>query len=196
MSSALLSFRPRPERLFKGDLPVFRQLLLPLLEDPALPGRIAEHAAAMLAYVDRQAVAFSRKDFVMLFASQQRAVARMLRKSSRPAVANELWAVCFENMTREGEVAFDRAFFAKELGVAPRVVSRLMSELVSFGALLRQGTPRRFRYFINPNVGTKLGLSPALEEAQRGAPVLPFDAGRERSTERRSRARSVVPVVL
>lgn len=192
MSAEIRSFRKRPERLYRGDLPVFRQLLLPLVGDPCLPKRIADAASGLLAHLDRETVPFSQKEFVMLFPSQQRAVARMLRKSSRPAVANELWAVCFENMTREGEVAFDRAFFAQELGVGPRVVSQLMLELVKFECLLRQGTPRRYRYFVNPNIGTRGGLSKALDDAQAAAPVLPLVGLGDRPTERRSRARLVV----
>lgn len=193
MSAEIRSFRPRPDRLFKGDLPVFRQLLLPLVDDPGVPARISGMAAAMLAFSDRHSVAFSEKGFVMLFPHQQRAVARMLRKSARPAVANELWAVCFENMTLEGEVAFDRAFFAAELRISPREVSRLMSELVNFGALVREGTPRRFRYFVNPHVGTRQGLSEATAKAQ--AAVKPL-ALVELPTERRSRARIPVEPVF
>lgn len=169
MGAEIRSFR---RKLFPGDLPVFRQLLLPLIEDPSIPARVADAAAGVLVHLDGQTVSFNRREFLMLFPSQQRAVARMLRGSSRPAVANELWAVCFENMTREGYVNFDRAFFAKELGVEPEVVSRLMLELVRFEALLRQGTRRRYRYYLNPNVGTKLGLGKALDEAQASHPAL------------------------
>jgi len=196
MPGEIHTLQVREDRLFKGDLPVFRQLLLPLMEDPSTPPRIASGVVDVLAYLDRHAIAFSRKGFVMLFPSQQLAVAKMLRGSSRPAVANVLWALCFENMTREGEVSFDRARFAAELGVGPRVVSRLMGELVAFKALLRQGTPRRFRYFVNPHVGTRQGLTEALAKQQAAAPSLALVGGCELASERRSRAPCVVPLVL
>lgn len=195
MTASLHTFRKRQDRLFAGDLPLFRHLLAPLIDDPATPGRIADAATRTLAHLERETVSFQQKEFVMLFPHQQRAVARMLRGSRRPAIANELWAVCFENMTRTGEVAFDRAHFAQELGITPNDVSKLMAELVEFGALLREGTPRRYTYRVNPNVGTRGGLSPALDAEQAAAPVLPF-LPLGRPTERRSRAPvSVVPVL-
>lgn len=196
MSGEPVSFADRRRtKLFNADAPVFREALLPLLEDAAQPRRVADAAVVLLAHVDRLTVPFNSKEFVMLFPHQQRAVARMLRKSSRPAVANELWALCFEHMDRDGRVAFDRALFAQELSVGPRVISRLMGELFRFQALLRTGTPGRYRYSINPHVGTQLGLSKALEKAQAGAPVLPLLPLSERPTERRSRARVVQPVL-
>lgn len=194
MSAEIRSFR---KALYKGDLPLFRELLLPIVDDPARPQRINEAAQQLLAYADRLTVPFSSKEFVMLFPHQQRAVARKLRKSSRPAVANELWAVCFENMTREGMVAFDRAMFARELGVSPKVVSQLMLELVRFECLLRQGSPRRYRYYVNPHVGTKLGDCKALDDAQAAAPALELVGGSALPTERRlRRSPASVPVLL
>lgn len=162
----------RKGRLYKADLPLFEQLFLPLIEDPSTPQRVAGKATEVLAYLGSQTISFNKAEYIMLFPHQQRAVARMLRSSRRPAVANELWAVCFENMTRQGEISFDRALFATELGVTPHEVSKLMSELVEFGALIREGTPRRYRYFLNHHVGTRKGLTKATDDMQAKAKPL------------------------
>lgn len=184
----------RKGQLYKADLPLFEQLLLPLIEDPGVPARVSDAATGMLAYLGGHTISFNKAEFIMLFPHQQRAVARMLRSSRRPAVANELWAVCFQNMTRQGEIAFDRGLFAAELGVSPNEVSKLMAELVEFGALIREGTPRRYRYFLNHHVGTRQGLTKATEDMQ--AKAKPLELLPLPPTERRFRARSFPALVL
>ena len=51
-------------------------------------------------------------------------------------VAVELWALCFEHLRNDtGEVLLSREQMAEEVGVAPKRVSEVMSELVKIGAI-------------------------------------------------------------
>lgn len=101
-----------------------------------------------------------------------------------------------------GEVLLRRDQFADELGVAPRVVSTIMSELVAFGAMRRERVriagmrgPGAVRYFVNPNAGTHMS-GKARDDAQAAHPVLELVGGSVQASERRRRSPALVPVEL
>lgn len=99
--------------------------------------------------------------------------------SSRPIVAMQLWALCFEHLDEEtGEIHHSREEIAKSVGIDAEDVSRIMSELVKMGAIIRRREriaglrgPGLVRYFMNPRVATHLAGT-ARDLAQAEAPNL------------------------
>lgn len=106
--------------------------------------------------------------FAMISTHQNAAVVRWLnRNSKRPQVAVELWATLFEHMrTDTGEVLQTRSELAERLGIEPRNLSSIMSELESINAIQRKQDGRRVRYFVNPHIATHIP-SPAARKAAR-----------------------------
>lgn len=204
MSASLHRLLTRPERLRRDEGDSLRQALLPFIDDPAASPQMVQAGRQMLAEVARLTASSNRWAFVMISPVQFGAVVRHLRLNSvRPAVAVDLWTMCFRFLIPEtGEVLLRREQFADELGVAPGVVSKLMSELVAFGAVRREREridgvrgPGVVRYFVNPNAGTHLG-GQQRDAAQAAAPVLELVGGTARPSERRSRAPSFGRPVL
>jgi len=134
MPATLHRLRPRTERLRAEQADALRQLIL------ALPG-LPEHAAgAIIAAVDREAAAENRWTFVMLSPEQNDAVVNHLTKRSRrPLVAVRLWSLCFKHLrTDTGEILLTREGFAEKLGVEPKHISEIMTELSDMGAVIRR----------------------------------------------------------
>jgi hypothetical protein len=96
--------------------------------------------------------------FVMLSPSQNSAVVRWLgRNSKRPVAALSLWARLFEVMRNDtGEILQSREELAQWLGVLPRDLSSIMTELASINAVRREKRGREVRYFMNSTVATHL----------------------------------------
>ncbi len=113
--------------------------------------------------------------FAMISTHQNAAVVRWLnRNSKRPQVAVELWATLFEHMrTDTGEVLQSRSELAERVGIEPRNLSSIMTELESINAVQRQQDGRRVRYFVNPHIATHIPSPAARKAARDGAgPVL------------------------
>lgn len=117
--------------------------------------------------------------FSMICCSAGSGVARHLRRCSyRPAVALELFWICLrEGEFNDGVVGLSRPQLAAELGVEPRVVSRLMGELMRIGVLIREhvgddgirlSVPR---YRVSPRVSTNARRAER-SAAQAAAPAL------------------------
>lgn len=71
--------------------------------------------------------------------------------------AVRLWAECFTGIRMDtGEIVIPRSELADRVGIAPRGVSEIMTELESINAISRVREGRGVRYFMNPNVGTCL----------------------------------------
>jgi CRP-like cAMP-binding protein len=96
--------------------------------------------------------------FVMLSPSQNSAVVRWLSENSdRPIAALRLWARLFEVIRNDtGEIMQTRDELAQWLGVDPRHISRIMSELASINAVRREKRGREVRYFMNSTIATHL----------------------------------------
>jgi DNA-binding transcriptional ArsR family regulator len=106
--------------------------------------------------------------FVMIGPMQHAAVVRWLSQhSERPQQAVLLWAELFTVLhPGTGEILLSRRQLADRLGVAPGHVSRLMSELVSIGAVRRVRDGRRVRYHMSPHVATHIPGPQARAEAR------------------------------
>lgn len=130
--------------------------------------------------VERRTASRSRWTFVMLSPSQNAAVVRYLRhNSSRPLVAMELWALCFEHLRQDtGEILLTRDEMAERLGQTADHVSCAMGELAECGAIIRHRErvrgmrgPGMVRYFMNPRVATHLSGA-ARDQSQKAAPAV------------------------
>ncbi len=108
--------------------------------------------------------------FVMLSPSQNSAVVRWLSENSkRPQAATLLWARLFEVIRNDtGEIMQTRDELAQWLGVLPRDLSSMMTELASINAVRREKRGREVRYFMNSTIATHLP-GPAARQAAREA---------------------------
>ena len=106
----------------------------------------------------------------MLHASQNAAVNRWLREhSKRPIAAMALWSELFTAVhSGTGEVLMGREDLAARVGIDPKNVSSIMSELASINAIKRRKDGRKVRYFMNPNVATHIP-GPEARKAARDA---------------------------
>lgn len=197
MSAVIRRFRSRPDRLLADHVGRARGELVELLERPELSSRSRERVAKVLAALDGETASSGRWSFVMLSPSQNALVVNHLAAHSRRRVlAMRLWAMCFEHLRSDtGEVLLSRSEFAQALGVLPRHVSEVVSELIELGAISARREGRGVRYFMNPNVGTHLS-GVARDEAQRAVGPLKVIDGGGKPSERRARASAFERVVL
>lgn len=113
--------------------------------------------------------------FVMISPAQNAAVVSWLAENSkRPQTAIVLWARLFERLRYDtGQILQTRSELAARLGVAPRHISEIMTELSSINAVRRERDGRSMRYFLNPSIATHIA-SAQLRELSRGfaGPIL------------------------
>lgn len=202
MSAAIRHFSSARDRIRKDQNDDLTQALLPFLDDP--DPRLVKLVGEVKGYIDRRTASRNRWTFVMLSPSQNRAVVRWLRaNSSRPMVALELWATCFEHIrTDTGEILLSREELAREVGISASHVSEIMGELFECRAISRlrerepgRKGPGRVRYFMNPSVATHLD-GKARDDAQRAAPILKLIDGSAHPSQRRPRAAAFLMPVL
>lgn len=155
MPATVHRFRSKQDRLEAEQGQRIRQTLLDLGEEMNLP---ADAVTKVIAAVDGQTAAERGWSFVMIGPKENRAVVAWLRENSkRPMAAMATWAELFTALRFDtGEIALTRAEIAERVGIHPREVSKIMTELVEIGAVSRVREGRRVRYFMNPNVGTHL----------------------------------------
>ncbi len=127
------------------------------LEALARKAGMAPEAAARLAQGLRAQIS-NDWTFVMLSPSQNSAVVRWLNENSkRPQAATLLWARLFEVIRNDtGEIMQTRDELAQWLGVLPRDLSSMMTELASINAVRREKRGREVRYFMNSTIATHL----------------------------------------
>lgn len=174
MAAKISRLVTRPDKLREEQAAQLRQLVLAFPEAP--PDAISR----VLAAIDRETATRNGWTFVMLSPSQNRAVVGWLREhSKRPMVALVLWSELFTHLEAEtGHIVATREALAEAVGASVQDVSRVMTELVSIGAVTRWTEkvpglrgPGVVRYAMNPHVATKLpGLARA--EAQKAHPPL------------------------
>lgn len=171
---SIVQLTTKPERLREDQADALRQALLPF-ED-----QMPDAVRSLIGHIDRQTAARKRWTFIMLSPSQNAAVVRYLAENSAlPLVAVRLWALCFEHLrTDTGEVMLTRDEIAEKINQPADEVSRIMTELVECGAIIRRREriagmrgPGRVRYFMNPRVATHLAGKDR-DEAQESAPLL------------------------
>lgn len=204
MPAAIHRLVSRPDRLRRDEAAMLRQAILPFVDGGDSSSQLVEAGRTLLAHVDRLSCSSNRWTFVMLSPDQNAAVVDfIMAHSARPMVACRLWALLFRHLrTDTGEVMMRREEMASSLSVPASDVSRCMSELVEFGAMLRVRErvaglrgPGVARYFMNPRVATHLGGA-SREAAQASAPILKLIDGSAHPSQRRSRAAAFsVPVL-
>lgn len=167
MAARIIRFSYLPTAAKRERVAEVRQMLLAL--EPDAPAAVGE----VLALLDRENAASNGWSFVMLGPSQNRTVVLWINEhAKRPRVSAALWAEFFCHLRRDtGEIVMTRTAMAQAVGVAPRTVSEVLSELLGMGALIRCQQGRFVRWFMNPRVGTCLSGA-ARDEAQRNAPHL------------------------
>ena len=155
MAATLHRFRSKRSRLEADQGQELRQLLLDLGETKNLP---ADAVTKIVAAVDAQTASEGGWTFVMIGPKENEAVVQWLcQNSKRPMAAMRTWAVLFTALRFDtGEIALTRAELAERVGIPPREVSRIMTELETIGAVSRVRQGRGVRYFMNPNIGTHL----------------------------------------
>ena len=89
-------------------------------------------------------------------------------RSQRPAAALDLWRILLTAMNpRTGEIPLTRDELAAAVGIAPRTISEIMTELEGIKAISRHPHGRHVRYSIHP---LRLGGTAAGTEADGAAP--------------------------
>ena len=87
----------------------------------------------------------------------------------RPMNASQLWAELFTAAhPSTGDILLTRAELAARLGLEPRTISELMTELAGINAITRRKEGRRVIYAMNPNVATHIA-GPEARKAARDA---------------------------
>lgn len=109
--------------------------------------------------------------FIMINAEQNFTVIDwIMKESKRKNEAVRLWALLFDNVHREtGQIMLSRQEMADKLEITPNNVSRIMSELESIKAIIKQKEGRGVTYYMNPNVATHLNQ----EERDKARPTAP-----------------------
>ncbi len=171
---AIVQLKTKPDRLRQDQADLLRQALLPFEE------QMPETVRSLIGHLDRQTASRSKWTFVMLSPEQNGIVVRYLADhSERPMIALKLWALCFEHLrTDTGEIMLNREEIAQKLNERPEHISRIMTELVDFGAIIRKRQkvggmkgPGMVHYFMNPRVATHLS-GKERDQSQSEAPLL------------------------
>lgn len=134
--------------------------------DPRDASRIAAEFASRVSAPAKQ-----EEPFIMMTPSQNAAVNRYLREhSTRPIAAMSVWSELFTAVhSGTGEVLLSRADLAKRVGIDPKNVSSIMTELAAINAIVRKKEGRRVRYFMNPTVATHIATPEQRKEARNAA---------------------------
>lgn len=149
----------------------------------------------LLATIEQWSPSKAGWTFVQLSPDQNAAVVRWLRENSvQPMLALVLWAECFRHQRRgTNEIRAKRQDLADAVGTSADEVSRIMSELVSIGAIIRSYEGRRAVYRMNDRVSTKLG-GKLRDRVQATAPPLVFEPRPKR--DRPARKKPAAHLVL
>jgi hypothetical protein len=109
--------------------------------------------------------------FAMISPTQNFAVLEWLRKhSKRPQVAVSVWGLLLTALRPDtGEILLSRAQIAEKIGVLPRDLSSIMTELASINAVRREKEGRKVRYFLNPSIATHIPGPEARKAAREAA---------------------------
>lgn len=142
-----------------------------LLERLAKRAGLTPEAAAMLAMNLAPLPKPETEPFIMLQPAQNAAVVRWITQhSKRPMNATRLWAELFTAAhPTTGEILLSRAELAARVGIAPKHISELMTELAGINAITRRKQGRQVIYAMNPNVATHIAGPDARQEAREKA---------------------------
>ena len=164
MAATLHRFQAKRDKLKLGEASRLRQMVLDFGCDLDLPESVV---GRVVSAVDRETEATGRWPFMLLGIRENQAVVDWLgENSSRPIKALSVWAMLLTAVRHDTqEIMLTRREIAGHVGISADNVSRILSELVEFGAISRRREGRAMRYFLNPWAGTHLG-GRARDEAQ------------------------------
>jgi hypothetical protein len=131
----------------------------------------------LLHLVDRERSARSGWRFVMIDPRRYADVLHhLVRHSRRPQAATMLWAELFAHLPDDSnEVLLSQRELAEAIGVQPKVVSEVVSELAKIGAVYRRKAGRNVKLYVHPLLGTHL-KGAIRDRAQAEAPPLQLPA--------------------
>lgn len=150
-----------------------RQAKAELLEELAAevigPANAAQLALAFAAQTPNPDA--ERWIFAMISPTQNAAVVDWLAEhSARPQAALKLWAQLLTALRPDtGEILLSRLDLAQRLGIEPRNLSALITELAKINAVRREKRGRSVRYFLNPNIATHIPGPEARKAAREAA---------------------------
>lgn len=152
--------KTKKDRLREDQAEQVRQALLPFFDNPDF-----DHDALGRVMVTVQRITTptpgTTEPFVMIRPAQNLAVIRWLNANSkRPQKATEVWAILFDHLfPHTGQIMLTREEIAEQVGISADNVSRIMNELVKFGAIFSKREkvagmrgPGLVRYYMNRHV--------------------------------------------
>lgn len=153
MAASLHRFRSKQDRFTDNQASDLRQLLLDLSVEKGLP---QDAISRVIGSIDQRTISALGWPFIMLSPQQNEAVLDYLSDhSTQPKLAVKLWGKLFTAVRMDtGEICLSRSEIAEKLGVEPRNVSTIMTELESVNAITRRRVGRGVRYYMNPNIAT------------------------------------------
>jgi len=152
--------KTKKDRLQEDQADLLKQALLPFAEGD---GAMSDAVGRLYVQINRLTTPDpgTTEPFVMIRPSQNLAVVRWLNANSkRPQKATEIWAILFDHlMPHTGQIMLTREEIAETVGIAADDVSKIMRELVDFGAIFTKREkvsgmrgPGLVRYFMNKHV--------------------------------------------
>lgn len=145
------------------------QMLQEWLREPLGPDMALQIAFAFASHTpDPDA---DRWMFAMISPTQNFAVLEWLRQhSKRPQVAASVWGLLLTALRPDtGEILLTRGQIAERIGILPRDLSSIMTELAGINAVRREKDGRRVRYFLNPTIATHIPGPEARRAAREAA---------------------------
>jgi len=152
--------KTRKDRLREDQAEQVRQALLPFFDNPDF-----DHDALGRVMVTVQRLTTpepgTTEPFVMIRPAQNAAVVDWLEANSkRPMKAMRVWALLFDHLfPHTGQIMLTREEIAEKVGIEADNVSRIMNELVKFGAIFAKREkvagmrgPGFVRYYMNRHV--------------------------------------------
>ena len=152
--------KTRTDRLREDQAEQVRQALLPFFDDPTFDKDALGRVIVTVNRITTPAPG-TTEPFVMIRPAQNRAVTLWLIKNSkRPMKAVDVWTLLFDHLfPHTGQIMLTREEIAEKVGIEADNVSRIMNELVKFGAIFAEREkvagmrgPGLVRYYMNRHV--------------------------------------------
>lgn len=152
--------KTRKDRLQEDQADLLKQALLPFAEDGGAMGDAVGRLYVQIKNLTTPDPG-TTEPFVMIRPAQNRAVTLWLMENSkRPMKAVSVWTLLFDHlMPHTGQVMLTREEIAEQVGIAVQEVSKIMNELVTFGAIFSEREkiagmrgPGLVRYYMNKHV--------------------------------------------
>lgn len=152
--------KTRKDRLQEDQADLLKQALLPFADNGGAMGDAVGRLYVQIKNLTTPDTG-TTEPFVMIRPAQNRAVTLWLMENSkRPMKAVSVWTLLFDHlMPHTGQVMLTREEIAEQVGIAVQEVSKIMNELVTFGAIFSEREkvagmrgPGLVRYYMNKHV--------------------------------------------